>query len=63
VKEFLLKKGVQFIEKNVSKDPGVIDELKKLGVMTTPVTLINGEMVIGFDEQKLNKLIIEIGTR
>ncbi len=57
VKEFLSQKGVPFTERDVSKEPDAINELKKLGVMTTPVTVINSDMVIGFDEQKLERLL------
>jgi len=57
VKEYLSQKGITFTERDVSKEPDAINELKKLGVMTTPVTLINGDMVIGFDEQKLEQLL------
>jgi pseudouridine-5'-phosphate glycosidase len=31
--------------------------LKKLGVMTTPVTVIDGEIVVGFDQAKLEQLL------
>lgn len=57
VKEFLSKKGIQFTERDVSKDVNAINDLKKLGVMTTPVTVINGETVIGFNKQKLEQLL------
>jgi len=57
VKEYLSQKGITFTERDVSKEPDAINKLKKLGVMTTPVTLINGDMVIGFDEQKLEQLL------
>jgi len=57
VKEYLSQKGIQYTERDVSKEPDAINELKKLGVMTTPVTVINGDMVIGFDVQKLNRLL------
>ncbi len=57
VKEFLSQKGITFTERDVSKEPDAINELKKLGVMTTPVTVINSDMVIGFDQQKLEQLL------
>lgn len=57
VKEFLSQKGVNFTERDVSKDENAINELKKMGVMTTPVTTIDGEMVVGFDQQKLEQLL------
>ncbi len=57
VKEFLSQKSIQFIERDVSKDEDALNELKKLGIMTTPVTVINGEIVIGFDQPKFEKLL------
>jgi glutaredoxin len=57
VKEFLSQKGVNFTERDVSKDENAVNELKKMGVMTTPVTTIDGKMVVGFDQQKLEQLL------
>lgn len=57
VKEYLSQKGVKYTERDISGDETAIDELKKLGVMTTPVTLIDGEMVVGFDIEKLDQLL------
>ncbi len=34
-----------------------MEELEKIGVFTTPVTVIDGEAVIGFDRKKLDELI------
>ncbi len=57
VKEFLSSKGMKFIERDVSQDEDALTELKKLGIMTTPVTVIDGEVVIGFDQSKLEQLL------
>jgi glutaredoxin len=57
VKEFLSKKGVKYTERDVSKEPEAINELKKMGVMTTPVTIIDEEIVVGFDQEKLEQLL------
>jgi glutaredoxin len=57
VKEFLSKKGVKYTERDVSKEPEAINELKKMGVMTTPVTVIDEEIVVGFDQEKLEQLL------
>ncbi len=55
VKEFLSQKGVAYVERDVTKDEKALEELGALGVMTTPVTLIDGQMVIGFDKPKLEQ--------
>ena len=57
VKEFLSQKGVKFIERDISQDENALTELKKLGIMTTPVTVIDSEIVVGFDQSKLEQLL------
>jgi glutaredoxin 3 len=56
-KEFLSRKGVQFVAKDIRADTGARDELIKLGFRATPVTIIDGEAVVGFDRAKLEKLL------
>ena len=34
-----------------------MDELLKIGVMTTPVTVIDGQLVVGFDRARLEDLL------
>ena len=41
----------------MAQDETALSELEQLGVMTTPVTLIGDEMVIGFDRERLNTLL------
>jgi len=57
VKEFLSQRGVPFTERDVSQDAEALAELETLGVLTTPVTVIDGEQVIGFDRPKLERLL------
>jgi glutaredoxin len=45
------------VERDVMADPEAMAELEKIGVMTTPVTVINGEVVVGFDRRKLEELL------
>ena len=42
-------------------DQSAMDELLKLGVLTTPVTVIDGEVVVGFDRRRFEKLLGEQG--
>ncbi len=56
-KEFLSQRGIEFEERDVSKDEAALEELQKRGLMTTPVTLIDGDAVVGFDRAKLAKLL------
>jgi glutaredoxin len=57
VKEFLSQHNVAFTERNIATDESALAELEKRGYMTTPVTLIDGEAVVGFDILKLRKLL------
>jgi hypothetical protein len=38
-------------------DPQALQELQKLHVMTTPVTLVGDTVIVGFDEEKLKKAL------
>ncbi len=57
VKEFLSQNGISYTERNVTADQTALSELERLGYMTTPVTLVDGEAVVGFDGAKLRKLL------
>lgn len=56
-KEFLSRNGIQFTERDVSTDESALEELQTRGLMTTPVTLIDGEAVVGFDKDKLSAML------
>ena len=43
--------------KNIREDQAAMQELLKLGFRATPVTIIDGEAVVGFDQAKLEKLL------
>jgi glutaredoxin 3 len=57
VKEFLSQNGVEFTERNIAADETSLQELEKLGYMTTPVTWIDGQVVVGFDRDRLQDLL------
>ncbi len=56
-KEFLSEQGIKFRERDVSREAAALNELQERGLMTTPVTLIDDQAVVGFDRAKLLKLI------
>jgi len=35
-------------------DPSALEDLRKLGYMTTPVLVIDGTVVVGFDQAKID---------
>ena len=49
--------GVPFQKRDVINDQTAMDELTRIGVMTTPVTVIDGEVVVGFNRKKLEELL------
>ncbi len=59
VKEYLSQKQIQFDDHDITKEPSAISELKKLGFMTTPVTVIGDKVIVGFDEAKLDEALAE----
>ncbi len=57
VKEFLSQNNTDFTDRDVSKDDSALAELEKLGYMTTRVTVIDGEVIVGFNRAKLEELL------
>lgn len=58
LKEFLKQHNIEFEEIDVSKDKKAREEMiKKSGQMGVPVVEIDGEIVVGFDKEKISKLL------
>jgi glutaredoxin len=57
VKEFLRKQNIAFNDRDITSDESAMDELEKIGVMTTPVTVVDGQTVIGYDIARLKALL------
>jgi glutaredoxin 3 len=57
VKEFLRQKDVRSVEKGISRDEAALNELLEKGSQATPVTVIDGEAVVGFNRAKLEELL------
>ena len=58
LKEFFKEKKVEFTEIDVTKDEALVQELvDKSGQMGVPVVDIDGKIVIGFDQEKISKLL------
>jgi glutaredoxin-like YruB-family protein len=58
VKNFLRKNGIRYTEVDVVSDQNAAKAMvSKSGQQGVPQTEINGEMVIGFDQAKLNRLL------
>ena len=57
-KEYLSQKGITFQERDIAQDPGALADLKKLGYMTTPVIVIGGTVIVGFDAEKIDHALL-----
>ena len=57
VKEFLRKQNVAFTDRDITSDDSAFAELEKLGVMTTPVTVVDGQTIVGYDVNRLKTLL------
>ena len=51
-KSWLNNQNIAFIEKHV-EDEGVAEELMGLGYRVTPVIMINGTAIVGYNTKKL----------
>jgi glutaredoxin-like YruB-family protein len=58
LKSYLRKNGIRYTEIDVSRDESAAQEMvRRSGQQGVPQTLINGEMVVGFDKSKINRLL------
>jgi glutaredoxin len=51
-------KGLAFPERDIAQDRGALADLKKLGCMTTPVIVIDGAVIVGFDSGKIDEYVV-----
>ena len=57
-KEFLKENNIEFEEINVGSDPKAAQEMiEKSGQIGVPVIDINGEIIVGFDREKIKKVL------
>jgi len=57
-KNYLREKGIQFIEKDVSRDSTAANEMVgRSGQMGVPVIIVDDEVVVGFDRERLDYLL------
>lgn len=58
MREFLSEKNIEFTERNIRRDPEARQYvIERLGAEAVPITVIDGQMVIGFDQAKLEALL------
>ena len=57
-KDYLSQKGISYAEHNVAEDKDKAQEMiQKSGQMSVPVIIIDNEIVVGFDQSLLDKLL------
>jgi glutaredoxin len=61
VKEFLSREGHTFEVRNIEDDDAAYDELMKLGARAVPVTVIDDQVVTGFDQARLREALRAAG--
>ncbi len=57
-KEYFSQKGISYLEHNVAKDRDKAKEMvQKSGQMGVPVITVDGEVIVGFNQSRLDKLL------
>lgn len=57
-KEYFSRKGISYTDIDVAQDREKAKEMtEKSGQMSVPVIIIDGEIVVGFDQSRLDKLL------
>ncbi|MBN1585685.1 glutathione S-transferase N-terminal domain-containing protein [Candidatus Uhrbacteria bacterium] len=58
VKSFLKDRGIDYVDFDVSTDAAAAEEMvQKTGQMGVPVIDIDGETVVGFDQERIEGLL------
>ncbi|MCZ6602016.1 MAG: glutaredoxin family protein [Planctomycetota bacterium] len=55
--EYLAEKGVEFEDRDITKNEAFLKELEDMNIMSTPVIVIDGEAVVGFKKDRLDELL------
>lgn len=60
VERFLRERGIPFTAKDIGRDPTALREFAALGYLTTPVTIVDGTPVPGFQPKRLAALLARV---
>ena len=55
--EFLSQRNIDFVEKNIRTDLDAMQEMVRINSQSTPTTVIDGEVIIGFDKGRISALL------
>ncbi|MCM3600372.1 thioredoxin family protein [Robertmurraya korlensis] len=56
-KNFFTDQNISYEVKDIKKDSSARDELIKLGSYSTPTIVINGDVIIGFEQERILKAL------
>jgi len=57
-KDYLSQKGISYVDRNVAQDRDAAKEMiEKSGQMSVPVIIVDNEIVVGFNQALLDKLL------
>ncbi len=57
MKEYLSQRGVQYLERDIIADEEAMNELERMNLFITPVTVIEGQPVVGYNVKELDRLL------
>lgn len=57
-KAFLAQHGIPFEERNLSMEPAYEEDLLLMGSMGVPTLVVDGEVIVGFDQDRLTELLL-----
>ncbi len=57
MKAYLRQRGVDFIVRDIMMDEEAALFLERKNIRTTPVLLLDGELIVGFDRERIDRLI------
>ena len=64
VKNYLSRRGVSYVERDLSRDPSAAAEMVRLtGQQGVPVTVIDGQPVLGADMPRIDQLLAQLAAR
>ena len=56
--DYLSQKGVSFTAKDIASDNEAFDEFARLNSPGTPTILVDNEVIIGFDQARLDAALV-----
>jgi glutaredoxin 3 len=63
VKNYLTQRGVSYVERDLSREPGAAQEVVRLtGQQSVPVTVIDGQAVLGANMPRIDQLLAQLAS-